>query len=519
MSSRGVGPKEPEPVEPSTAQTPSKTDHKTGDATSKVAKEALGEEKQASSKQADRTYSKKPPLKEEEKSSSSSSSSVVKNDNLPLLPDIGGIIASFAKDKKRAEEEIAVFYESEPDVKRAFTQSQKEVEFSNAIREAISQAAKGKEFVFPKGCKGVQDVYQLDLSMTQVTKDILKEIIFYCPYLQAINLRRTKVGKDEIELLSTLKDLRHLNLFQCNNIDDEAISKITFAHLDWLDISRCEKVTGSTFDKLPSSLTKLVCSGCWDLQNAAITNLSHCKELLELDVSFTPLTGETFDKLSSSLTKLVCSYCSKLQDLAITNLSHCRALLELEVGSTSLTGNTFDKLPSSLTKLDCSECENLLDAAITNLSHCRVLSELNVYSTNLTGNTFGSLPLSLTKLACYNCCKLLDAAITNLSHCKVLSELNVFNTPLTGETFGNLPSSLTKLVCSHCSKLLDAAITNLSHCRALLKLEVGHTSLTGNTFDKLPSSLTKLVCYDCWKLLDAAITNLKSRLPKLRIHK
>ncbi len=169
-SSGSVGPKGPESV-PSTGKTPSKTDHKSDDTKSKVFKEALGEEKQASPEQTDRTYIRKPPLKEEEKSSSSSSSSSVgKEDSLPLLPDIGGIIASFAEDKNRAKEEITIFYESEPDVKRAFTRSQKEVAFSNAIRDAISQAAEGKEFVFPDEYKGVRGVYQLVYQILQLQK-------------------------------------------------------------------------------------------------------------------------------------------------------------------------------------------------------------------------------------------------------------------------------------------------------------------------------------------------------------
>jgi hypothetical protein len=308
------------------------------------------------------------------------------------------------------------------------------------------------------------------------------------------------------DLFPHLKSLR-LKYYMVRNDEMKVIQ--SFSHLESLEFSDSDIMSGLTFDGLPKSLTRLHFNGTV-IRDNVLLGLKSFPNLKELRLNNTSITGATFSELPPSLEKLDCSYSTQLQDQGVAELKSCVLLEELDLACTSITGATFSAIPPSLKRLNCDLCEKLQDQGVARLQSCVLLEELNLSYTSITGATFSALPPSLKKLKCENCRQLRDPGIAGLKSCVRLEELHFFGASIAGTTFSELPPSLKILGCNCCNNLTSKAIEGLRFCTKLEKLEISDAILQAPNFSLLSPLLKEFRCAGCYSLQDSDLTSLQN---------
>ena len=374
---------------------------------------------------------------------------------------------------------------------------------------------------------------EFDCSSCSITNESL-------PFLTLlINLRKLNISHNKdvnpgyISPVPLPQSLIELDCSHCS-LTDRATFLSHLTQLQKLKLGDNSRLTGWSFDQLPSSLLELDCLfensfRCY-LEDFAIQKIAHLIHLQKLAISGHRFlfTGIEFNHLPCSLVELQCQG-TMLNDAAISKLSHLTNLQKLNVqyhaaltGTSyahrpkteiAITGSTFDHLPPSLRELNCGSC-SLADQRIGLLHHLVNLQKLVIsHNKEIRGSTFDLLPPSLKEFDCSHCC-VTDDGIQRLAHLANLSQLRISNNKgvtaanrgITGATFNSLAQSIKELYCDGCA-IDDIGISHLARLGNLEMLNAGYNYIRGSTLDRLPSSIRELNLKCCSTLKDEALGN------------
>mmetsp|Transcript_6463 Transcript_6463/g.15554 ORF Transcript_6463/g.15554 Transcript_6463/m.15554 type:complete len:321 (-) Transcript_6463:88-1050(-) len=188
------------------------------------------------------------------------------------------------------------------------------------------------------------------------------------PYVISLDLRRRTRGEHPpglLTALSSLKNLKKLNLDSCRQATDEGLAQIQELR----------------------ELSALILSHCWWIKGPGLRHLSALSKLQTLSLSGCDISCEGLDAVAAlpSLTALDLSFCWHLGDRGVMTLQGAAGLRSLSVAGTSIRDEGVEVVRSlpSLTRLDLGGCE-ITDASARVLGGCPQLRTLSVQQSYIT---------------------------------------------------------------------------------------------------------------------------------------
>ncbi len=324
-----------------------------------------------------------------------------------IPPDVIGLIASFLDEPDSQEVRyplIRLFYHGDNLVatkcavtSRMNREKELQKEFYQALKIALRSTK--EPFIFPEALKGVCKKFTtVDLSRCDATliAQALKELIIYMPHLTKLDLSKTQINQEIVELLSSFKKLQYLNL-DLTNITDTMLEQVGKCTSLWsLSLFKCEEIT--TIQSLApcTQLEILELSCCEKLKNidslsqlSRLTNLylGSCENITALPPSATSTLLRTLSLSSCDLSDLQflasytqlqnldLSYCDKVSNLQ--PLSACTQLRNLNLSDCSLITDLGPLASCTLlVDLQLDLCEKISD--LQPLAHCTQLENLRL---------------------------------------------------------------------------------------------------------------------------------------------
>lgn len=205
---------------------------------------------------------------------------------------------------------------------------------------------------------GIRDSQLVSLTLSEMSRLEGKVFAFLPSTLQTLNCSR----------LQPLKDT------YIKNLGRQELSNLTGISFSYTNL------IGSEFQHLPPSLRLLNLIGCEKLPDEAIGNLAHLPQLhtLLLDGAW-KITGSHFNRLPSSLLKLDCGGCP-ITDESVAKFAHLHKLIELALCPRAMTGSTFHTLPLSLQLLKYTiyRRQDITKEGLASLARLKSLTRLHI---------------------------------------------------------------------------------------------------------------------------------------------
>ncbi|KRX05466.1 hypothetical protein PPERSA_04503 [Pseudocohnilembus persalinus] len=167
-----------------------------------------------------------------------------------------------------------------------------------------------------------KNIQEIDLSETDITDDVIKELALSCPRLRAINISRCRNLTSQGIQFFLEKKANNLTKFESSynliQINDQILSPLKKAsHLLVLDLSFCKDITDETLAYIQdseASLEQLKLSGCENIKNQYLIQIiqNSRQSLTHIDLSQCP---------QKEIGKEVCKIlgtCTKLQEIVFT---------------------------------------------------------------------------------------------------------------------------------------------------------------------------------------------------------
>lgn len=268
-------------------------------------------------------------------------------------------------------------------------------------------------------------VEKLDFSHFQmITPFLLRCLSQAFPQLKELRVDGSYLRYEHIEALTFFSQLQSLSLKECTVKDEDLTLLSRCNKLQELNLDKTQ-IKGTFFNVLPSSIRRLSCDWCIELQDSALSHLQNKMHLQMLIVSNTNITGKHFEVLPPYLQILNCRFCYHLNDVSIYALRNKQSLHVLDISWTSVKGYFLKDLPRSIQVLLLGACHNIDDDVLFQLREKTELRKLDISYTEIRGNHFKSLPESLQEFNCSKCLTLTPENIAALFIRKNLQSLDV----------------------------------------------------------------------------------------------
>jgi hypothetical protein len=309
-----------------------------------------------------------------------------------------------------------------------------------------------------------QCVQGISLEDVYFTSNLAEQISLYFPKIKEIYLDNCRNSENQFLYLKNFEKLKILRFCQIN----------------------------STFKTLPSSLEKLSCRNCYNLDDESLFSLSNTSiRHLEL-LGINKINGSGFKYLPKTLETLTCAG----HDLTagLYNLSHTHLkTLKLIACPESIDVDSLKYLPKTLESFHYFQFTDFFDEGFHNLSHTSLKDLILIayeQDLNIKGSGFAALPQTLTSLVCHGF-KQLEGEKSDLSRLTNLKTLRLSSSQINGPCSKLFPSSLLQLYCVH-SKFTKGVI-DLQNLNQLKILDLSFTNIHESCLKKLPQSLEKLI--------------------------
>jgi len=188
-----------------------------------------------------------------------------------------------------------------------------------------------------------KNLVKVDVSLCCKLTDAFLSLMLHFPHLTYLCLGGVLGLTDKAaQLIATLTSLKHLDLYRCVNLTDNAIREIT-----------------KTSHREPPllRLNYFSVAHCYELTNEAFEFIHEQEDLIELNVRYTKVNDEGIRKYFTglkNLKKLILYYCEGITKESLKYLSTMESLQEINARYTKVkagTGTIFPLNNSSKTQV------------------------------------------------------------------------------------------------------------------------------------------------------------------------
>lgn len=233
------------------------------------------------------------------------------------------------------------------------------------------------------------DVVIIDISSLYRNGKEALRLTGYIPNVESLNASATNIDDEDLRILSSHHDLKVLALDK-NGIEGTGLKYLSNCeHLKSLSLYRCLSLKPENMQYI-ESCRELITFSASDtpLDDSAIEHILKCRNLEELDISFTKVTSNGLHGIGG-LTRLRSLFISAtdIDDDAVREISEIDSLAVLDLQmNNKITDESLRCLSAcvNLTSLYVSDA-NVTDRGLVHLRKCPKLQKLGIGGTKVTG--------------------------------------------------------------------------------------------------------------------------------------
>ena len=256
--------------------------------------------------------------------------------------------------------------------------------------------------------------------------------------------------------------------------------------------------TGTNSDSLVGGLISVeqLCDSCPQLQEISLdcelddadveTLLRRLPGLLSLHLDSIIAEGDCLSLLPAGLKSVTLSYAEVIKSASLRHLTRCRELRELDLTWTMVLSEDLAVVVAAcplLERLSVHCCPRLTGTWLSELSSCPQLRDLDLSVTNVRSEELAAMAAAcpqLERLDVDSCWEPTGAWLLELRHCPQLRDLDLSRTKVRSEELATAVAAcpqLERLSVAWCEELTGTWLPELRHCPRLRDLDLSVTNV------------------------------------------